>query len=198
MVEEADEDRSRSLGTKEWVLLLERLQAKSPVCQYRGLEWGPIEALLLPAATPDHAPDHAAAPAAGGGDEVRAAQQAAIGADDGVETIFDRILRQEIPAHVVYEDELCLAFRDSTPQAPVHILIIPKLRDSLTRLSRAEERHKEILGHLTVTAAKIAKQEGLGEAGWRLVINDGRHGAQTVGHLHLHILGGRQMGWPPG
>ena len=82
-------------------------------------------------------------------------------------------------------------------KAPVHILVIPKVRDGLTRLSNAEERHKDILGHLTFTASQIARQEGLDE-GWRLVVNDGAHGAQSVYHLHLHILGGKQMGWPPG
>jgi histidine triad (HIT) family protein len=98
---------------------------------------------------------------------------------------------------VVYEDDKVLAFRDISPQAPVHIIIIPKDRDGLTQLSKAEERHTEILGHLMVTAAVVAKQEGLVD-GFRLVVNDGLQGCQSVYHLHLHLLGGRQMNWPPG
>lgn len=112
-------------------------------------------------------------------------------------TIFDMIIAKEIPADVVYEDEKCMAFRDIAPQAPVHVVLIPKNRDGLTQLSKATEAHKEILGHLMYTASVVAAQEGLAE-GWRLVVNDGANGAQSVYHLHLHILGGRQMGWPPG
>jgi len=97
----------------------------------------------------------------------------------------------------VYEDELALAFRDIAPQAPVHVLVIPKDRDGLSRLCKAEERHKEILGHLMYVAQEVAKSEGLEEEGFRLVVNDGSSGGQTVWHLHLHILGGKRMGWPP-
>eukprot|EP00253_Pinus_taeda_P009209 PITA_09209 len=90
-----------------------------------------------------------------------------------------------------------LAFRDIAPQAPTHIIIIPKVRDGLTGLSKAEERHEDILGHLLYTAKVIAKQEGLSD-GFRIVINDGPTGCQSVYHLHIHLLGGRQMNWPPG
>ncbi|KAL2464480.1 HIS triad family protein 3 [Forsythia ovata] len=112
-------------------------------------------------------------------------------------TIFDKIINKEIPANIVFEDEKVLAFRDVAPQAPTHILIIPKLKDGLTGISNAEERHVEILGQLLYTAKLVAKQEGL-EKGYRLVINDGPDGSQSVYHLHIHLLGGRQMNWPPG
>ncbi|XP_009350626.2 14 kDa zinc-binding protein [Pyrus x bretschneideri] len=112
-------------------------------------------------------------------------------------TIFDKIINKEIPAKVVFEDDKVLAFRDINPQAPIHILIIPKVRDGLTGLSKAEERHTEILGQLLYAAKLIAKQEGLDD-GFRIVINDGPNGCQSVYHLHLHLLGGRQMNWPPG
>ncbi|KAL2940277.1 14 kDa zinc-binding protein [Bienertia sinuspersici] len=110
---------------------------------------------------------------------------------------FDKIISKEIPANVVYEDEKVLAFRDINPQAPVHILIIPKAKDGLSRLAKAEERHFEILGRLLYTAKVIAKQEGL-EDGFRVVINDGPKGCQSVYHIHVHLLGGRQMEWPAG
>ncbi|KAG8458767.1 hypothetical protein KFE25_012965 [Diacronema lutheri] len=112
-------------------------------------------------------------------------------------TIFDKILSKEIPSDVVYEDELCLAFRDIAPQAPVHVLVIPKRKDGLSQLSKADARHKELLGHLLFVAQHVAKSEGLAE-GFRIVINDGKHGCQAVYHLHLHVLGGRQLTWPPG
>ncbi|XP_076959968.1 14 kDa zinc-binding protein-like [Bidens hawaiensis] len=112
-------------------------------------------------------------------------------------TIFDKIINKEIPANVVYEDGKVLAFRDISPQAPTHILLIPKVKDGLTGLSKAEERHTEILGHLLYTAKVVAKQEGL-EEGFRVVINDGPNGCQSVYHIHVHLLGGRQMNWPPG
>ncbi|KAL9270901.1 Adenylylsulfatase HINT1-like protein [Drosera capensis] len=112
-------------------------------------------------------------------------------------TIFDKIINKEIPSKIVYEDEQVLAFRDISPQAPTHILIIPKVKDGLTGLSKAEEGHCEILGHLLYTAKLVAKQEGL-EDGFRVVINDGPLGCQSVYHIHLHLLGGRQMNWPPG
>ncbi|KAJ6300760.1 hypothetical protein OIU76_021536 [Salix suchowensis] len=112
-------------------------------------------------------------------------------------TIFDKIINKEIPAKVVYEDDKVLAFRDIAPQAPTHILLIPKIKDGLTGLSQAEERHCEILGQLLYAAKLVAKQEGL-EDGFRVVINDGPDGCQSVYHLHLHLLGGRQMNWPPG
>uniref|UniRef100_A0A0A0LC24 HIT domain-containing protein n=2 Tax=Cucumis sativus TaxID=3659 RepID=A0A0A0LC24_CUCSA len=112
-------------------------------------------------------------------------------------TIFDKIINKEIPSTVVFEDDKVLAFRDIAPQAPTHILIIPKVKDGLSGLSKAEERHTEILGHLLYTAKLIAKQEGLDD-GFRVVINDGPSGCQSVYHLHVHLLGGRQMNWPPG
>lgn len=90
-----------------------------------------------------------------------------------------------------------LAFRDIAPQAPKHIIIIPKVKDGLTRLAKAEERHCEILGRLLYTAKLVAKQEGL-EDGFRIVINDGPTACQSVYHLHIHLIGGRQMNWPPG
>nr|GMD39939.1 14 kDa zinc-binding protein [Ipomoea batatas] len=113
-------------------------------------------------------------------------------------TIFDKIINKEIPANIVYEDDQVLAFRDISPQAPTHILLIPKVKDGLTGLSKAEERHCEILGRLLYTAKLVAKQEGLDENGFRLVINDGKDGGQTVFHIHLHLLGGRELNWPPG
>ncbi|URD75331.1 Scavenger mRNA decapping enzyme C-term binding [Musa troglodytarum] len=112
-------------------------------------------------------------------------------------TIFDKIINKEIPSKVVYEDEKVLAFRDISPQAPTHIIIIPKVKDGLTGLSKAEERHIEILGYLLYIAKLVAKQEGLDD-GFRIVINDGPKGCQSVYHLHIHLLGGRQMNWPPG
>jgi histidine triad (HIT) family protein len=124
------------------------------------------------------------------------AQSPHIPADDE-ETLFDKIAKKEINANIVYEDSLVLAFRDINPQAPVHIILIPKNRDGLTRLFVSQERHKALLGHLMWAASEIARQENL-SAGWRLVVNDGVEGSQSVYHLHLHILGGRQMSWPPG
>lgn len=117
--------------------------------------------------------------------------------DGAPATLFDKIISKAIPADVLYEDELALAFRDINPAAPTHFLVIPKTRDGLTSLSKADPRHKEILGHLLFVAQHVAKEQGL-ESGFRIVINDGADGCQTVFHLHLHCLGGRQLGWPPG
>ncbi|KAK1941604.1 Adenylylsulfatase HINT1 [Phytophthora citrophthora] len=123
---------------------------------------------------------------------------AASGASAAVgETIFDKIINGQIPAKIAYEDEQCLAFHDVNPQAPVHILLIPKKRDGLTQLAHAEERHEAVLGHLLYTAKLVAKQQNL-DKGFRIVINDGEDGCQSVFHLHLHLLGGRKLGWPPG
>lgn len=122
---------------------------------------------------------------------------AAAAAGAGAPTIFDKIISKEIPSKIVFEDDSVLAFRDISPQGPVHIILIPKVRDGLTQLSKAEDRHEQVLGHLLVVAAKVARQENL-EQGFRLVINDGPHGSQSVYHLHLHLIGGRQMQWPPG
>ncbi|OQR90541.1 14 kDa zinc-binding protein [Thraustotheca clavata] len=111
-------------------------------------------------------------------------------------TIFDKIINKEIPANVIYENDKVLAFRDISPQSPTHVLVIPKVRAGLTRLIRAEEKHKEILGELLYTASVVARNENL-EDGYRVVINDGKNGCQSVYHLHLHIIGGRPLGWPP-
>ncbi|KAJ7517672.1 hypothetical protein O6H91_21G034400 [Diphasiastrum complanatum] len=130
-------------------------------------------------------------------DEETAAKAAARTTDKSSPTIFDKIVKKEIPATIVYEDEKVLAFRDINPQAPVHVVLIPKDRDGLTQLSKSDPRHKDILGHLLYSVKVIADQEGLTD-GYRVVINDGPNGCQSVYHLHLHILGGRQLKWPPG
>lgn len=114
---------------------------------------------------------------------------------DAPDTIFSKIIRKEIPADIVYEDNLAIAFRDIQPQAPVHILVIPK--EPIAKLSDAESKDHALMGHLLLTAKRVADQEGLTN-GYRIVINTGNDGGQTVYHLHLHILGGRQMHWPPG
>ena len=113
-------------------------------------------------------------------------------------TFFDKLVKKEIPSTILYEDDKCMAFRDINPQGPVHFLVIPKNKDSLNRLSNAREDQKEILGHLMYTAQKVAHSEGLVPGGFRVVINDGPQGCQSVYHLHLHVIGGRQMEWPPG
>ncbi|KAK7362527.1 hypothetical protein VNO77_04643 [Canavalia gladiata] len=129
--------------------------------------------------------------------EQDAAKAATVNADGGAPTIFDKIINNEIPSTVVYEDEKVLAFRDINPEAPVHVLVIPKFRDGLTELGKAEARHEEILGQLLYAAKIVAEKEGILD-GFRVVINSGPRGYQTVYHLHLHVLGGRQMNWPPG
>lgn len=111
------------------------------------------------------------------------------------DTIFSKIIRREIPADIVYEDDLALAFKDINPQAPVHILVIPK--KPLPKLADAESNDHALMGHLLLTVKRVAEQAGLSN-GYRVVINNGADGGQTVDHLHLHILGGRAMGWPPG
>lgn len=111
-------------------------------------------------------------------------------------TIFKKIIDKEIPAKIVFEDNVCLAFHDIAPQAPVHVLIIPKKEIRSLVESTAED--SPLLGHLLHCAAKIAKQLGLDEDGYRTVINTGRNGGQTVWHLHVHLLGGRPLSWPPG
>lgn len=110
-------------------------------------------------------------------------------------TIFSKIIRREIPADIVYEDELCMAFRDVNPQAPVHVLLIPK--KEIPRLADATDEDQAVLGHLMVTAGKIARQLGVDNA-FRLVTNNGAAAGQSVFHLHLHILAGRPFHWPPG
>ena len=111
------------------------------------------------------------------------------------DTIFSKIIRREIPADIVYEDNLALAFRDVHPQAPVHILIIPKR--AIVSIDEATDADAALLGHLLLTVKRVATQEGL-ENGYRVVINTGEDGGQTVFHLHLHLLGKRSMTWPPG
>lgn len=111
-------------------------------------------------------------------------------------TIFGKILRGEIPCERVYEDERAVAFKDVNPAAPVHILVIP--REHVVNLLEASEDHAELLGHLMLVAAKVAKQQGLEEDGFRLVANNGAGAGQSVFHLHLHVIGGRALSWPPG
>jgi len=111
------------------------------------------------------------------------------------DTIFSKIIRREIPANIVHEDELCLAFEDVNPQAPLHILLIPKV--PIAKLSDSTDTNTELLGHLLTTAPKIAAVQGYADA-FRLVINNGEEVGQTVFHLHLHILAGRSFTWPPG
>ncbi|XP_073134561.1 14 kDa zinc-binding protein [Henckelia pumila] len=130
-------------------------------------------------------------------DEEAFARAAALNADSETPTIFDKIIAKEIPSTIVYEDEKVLAFRDISPQAPVHVLVIPKLRDGLTQLGKADQRHGEILGHLLYAAKIVAEKEGIID-GFRVVINSGPSACQSVYHLHLHVLGGRQMKWPAG
>jgi histidine triad (HIT) family protein len=109
--------------------------------------------------------------------------------------LFCKIVAGAIPAKRLYEDDLSLAFADINPQAPVHLLVIPK--EHLASTAHATAEHAALLGHLLSTAAKIAVEQKL-ESGYRIVINTGQDGGQTVDHLHLHLLGGRQMSWPPG
>ena len=131
-------------------------------------------------------------------EEAEAKVAAAAPVNPGVPTIFDKIISKEIPATIVYETEKVLAFRDINPQAPVHVVLIPKKRDGLTQLSKATERNKDVLGELLYAAKEVAEQEGLQPDGYRVVINDGPNGCQSVYHLHLHLIGGRQLKWPPG
>ena len=114
----------------------------------------------------------------------------------GGDTIFVKIIRKEIPAQIVYETEDVLAFRDINPVAPVHVLIIPK--KPVESVADASEEDRQLLGTLMLAAAEVARREGLSENGYRVVTNVGGHGGQTVFHLHLHVIGGREMGWPPG
>jgi histidine triad (HIT) family protein len=110
-------------------------------------------------------------------------------------TIFKRILDKEIPATIVHEDDRCIAFRDVNPQAPTHVLIIP--RAEIPSLADAKESDAPLLGHLLIVASRLAVELGLGN-GYRTVINCGPDGGQSVDHLHVHLLGGRRLNWPPG
>ena len=111
-------------------------------------------------------------------------------------TIFAKIIRGEIPAKKVYEDDRVLAFDDVGPQAPCHVLIIPK--DPLVSLNDASDEHEALLGHMLVVARKVAALKGVDATGWRLVVNNGAEAGQSVFHLHMHVLGGRGFTWPPG
>lgn len=111
------------------------------------------------------------------------------------DTIFGKIIRREIPAEIVYEDDLALAFKDINPQAPTHILVVPK--KPIPRLSESTDDDTELMGHLLMTVKKVAAIANLTN-GYRVVMNNGKDGGQTVDHLHLHILGDRPMKWPPG
>jgi histidine triad (HIT) family protein len=108
------------------------------------------------------------------------------------DTIFSKIIRREIPADIVYEDDEILAFRDISPQAPVHILVIPK--EEIATTNDIQPGQAELIGKLVLAAQKIAHQEGIAEDGYRLVMNCNQHGGQVVYHIHLHLLGGRQLG----
>jgi len=112
------------------------------------------------------------------------------------ETIFSRIVRKEIPAKIVYEDDVCLAFHDLEAQAPVHVLVIPKRQ--IDSLEHATEEDTHLLGHLQIVAQKVARLLNIHESGYRVVMNCGRDGGQSVGHIHYHVLGGRPLAWPPG
>lgn len=112
-------------------------------------------------------------------------------------TLFTKIINKQIPAKIVYEDDLCLAFHDIQPQAPTHVLIIPKKPiESLAHVHAAEDQM--LLGHLMLKASEVADMLGLSKEGYRLVVNTNKNGGQTVYHLHIHLLGGRSMHWPPG
>lgn len=111
-------------------------------------------------------------------------------------SLFQKIIDKEIPADIVYEDDICLAFKDISPQAPTHVLLIPK--KPIVSMATVTIEDKEIMGHLVVKASEIARDLGLAENGYRLVANTNEDGGQSVYHLHFHILGGRKLTWPPG
>jgi len=111
-------------------------------------------------------------------------------------TLFEKIIARQIPAEILHEDDRCIVIRDINPQAPVHFLVIPKT--VIPRIGEASPEQAGLLGHLLLTAASVANAEGLTESGFRVVINHGRDGGETVPHLHVHVLGGRPLTWPPG
>ncbi|XP_055682799.1 adenosine 5'-monophosphoramidase HINT1 [Lutzomyia longipalpis] len=127
-------------------------------------------------------------------DEAQKAREAAASGAAAQPTIFDKIISKEIPANIIYEDSTCLAFNDIAPQAPVHFLVIPKKRIAMLELAKDED--KDILGHLMKVAGSLGQEKA--PNGFRLVVNNGPDGCQSVYHLHLHVLGGRQLEWPPG
>jgi len=110
-------------------------------------------------------------------------------------TLFEKIIAREIPAKIAHEDEHCIAIHDIAPQAPVHLLVIPK--KVIARVGEAQKTDADLLGHLLLTAGQLARDHGLSE-GFRIVINNGPHGGEAVPHLHVHLLGGRALTWPPG
>jgi len=110
--------------------------------------------------------------------------------------LFCKIAAGEIDSQIVYEDDQCVAFRDINPQAPTHILVIP--REHVTGIAETEESDRDLLGHLLLAVAEVARDEGIADDGYRTVINWGRNAGMEVSHLHLHLLGGRAMSWPPG
>jgi len=111
-------------------------------------------------------------------------------------TLFEKIVAREIPANIVFEDDKVIAFRDVKPQAPTHVLIVPK--QLIPRIAEAKPDDHQVLGHLLLKAAQVAKELGLNKGGYRLVINNGPDAGESVPHLHCHIMGGRSMAWPPG
>ena len=111
-------------------------------------------------------------------------------------TLFEKIIKREVPAQIIHEDDQCVAARDINPQAPIHILVIPK--KAIPRLGEATDADEALLGHLLLAAAEVANREGVAENGYRVVVNQGWHAGESVPHLHVHVLGGRQMKWPPG
>ena len=111
-------------------------------------------------------------------------------------TLFEKIIARELPAAIVYEDDLVVAFRDIKPQAPTHVLIVP--RKPIPRIAEATPEDQVLLGHLLLKAAEVATSLGLAHSGYRLVFNNGPDAGEAVPHLHCHILGGRPLGWPPG
>ncbi len=111
-------------------------------------------------------------------------------------TLFERIAARELPAKIVYEDDLVVAFHDIRPQAPTHVLVVP--RKPIPRIAEAQDEDQPVLGHLLLKAAEIARSLGLAQEGFRLIFNNGPAAGEAVPHLHCHILGGRRLGWPPG
>jgi histidine triad (HIT) family protein len=111
-------------------------------------------------------------------------------------TLFEKIINREVPAQIIHEDDQCVAIRDINPQAPIHVLVVPK--KAIPRLGEATDADEALLGHLLLTAAEVAKREGIAENGYRVIVNQGWHAGESVPHLHVHVLGGRQMKWPPG
>ena len=111
-------------------------------------------------------------------------------------TLFEKIRDEEIPADIIHRDDLCIAFRDIAPQAPTHILVVPT--KPIPRAGEATVEDGPTLGHLLTIAAEVARKEGIAESGYRLVINNGKDGGEAVPHLHVHLLGGRPLEWPPG